>query len=62
MITELSPIYSAIPGQPDMAYVKTGTLDDTDGFVAMLHCWSSTKQDWVELSPDVPAFPQNPAG
>jgi hypothetical protein len=54
-----SPIYSAIPSQPDMAYLKTGTLDDTDGFIVMFHCWSSTKQDWVELSPDVPAFPQN---
>ena len=42
-----SPIYSAIPSQPDMAYLKTDTMDDTDGFVAMFHCWSSTKQDWV---------------
>ena len=57
-----SPIYSAIASQPDMAYLKTGTMDDTDGFVTMFHCWSSTKQDWVELSPDVLAFPQNPTG
>ena len=36
--------------------LKDRDLDDTEGFVAMFHCWSSTKQNWVELSPDVPAF------
>ena len=56
-----SPIHSEVPGQPDLAFVKTGTLDNTDDFVAMFHCWSSTKQVWVELNPDVPAFEQNPA-
>ena len=55
-----SPIYSEVPGQPGMAFIKAGTLDDTDDFVAMFHCWSSKKQNWVELSPDVPAFPENP--
>ena len=57
-----SPLYSEISAQPEMAYLKTGTLDDTDDFVAMFHCWSSAKQGWVELNPDVPAFEQNPPG
>jgi hypothetical protein len=43
-----------------MAFIKAGTLDDTDDFVAMFHCWCSKKQNWVELAPDVPAFPENP--
>ena len=55
-----SPIYSEVPGQPGMAFIKAGTLDDTDDFVAMFHCWCSKKQNWVELAPDVPAFPENP--
>ena len=49
-----SPIYSAIPGQPDVLYLKTGTLDDTSGFKPMFHVWCDTKQDWVALEEGVP--------
>ncbi len=49
-----SPIYSVIPGQPDMLFLKTGTLDDTDGFKPMFHVWCSTKQNWVDLAEGVP--------
>ncbi len=49
-----SPIYSAIPGQPDTLFLKTGTLDDTSGFAPMFHVWCSTKQDWVDLPEGVP--------
>lgn len=49
-----SPIYSALPGQPDMLFLKTGTLDDTSGFTPMFHVWCSTKQNWVELPEGVP--------
>ena len=44
-----SPIYSALPGQPDVIYLKTGTMDDTSGFNPSFNVWCSTKQDWVEL-------------
>ena len=49
-----SPIYSAIPSQPDSVFLKTGTLDDTSGFKPSFHAWCSTKQNWVELDSDVP--------
>ena len=49
-----SPIYSAIPSQPDMFYLKTGTMDDTSAFTPMFHVWCSTKQDWVNLEEGVP--------
>ena len=49
-----SPIYSAIPGQPDMAFLKTGTMDDTSGFAPMFHVWCSTRQNWVSLDDGVP--------
>lgn len=49
-----SPIYSAIPSQPDTLFLKTGTLDDTSGFVPQFHVWCETKQNWVELDESVP--------
>lgn len=49
-----SPIYSAIPGQPDTLYLKTGTLDDTSDFVPQFHVWCDTKQNWVKLEEGVP--------
>jgi len=49
-----SPIYSAIPSQPDMLFLKTGTLDDTSTFTPAFHVWCSTKQNWVSLEEGVP--------
>ena len=49
-----SPIYSALSSQPDMIFLKTGTMDDTSGFKPAFHAWCSTKQDWVELAEGVP--------
>ncbi len=51
-----SPIYSAIPSQPEMLFLKTGTLDDTSGFKPMFNVWCDTKQDWVTLDEGVPAI------
>ncbi len=55
-----SPIYSAIPDQPDMVFLKTGTLDDTSGFQPQFHVWCDTKQNWVSLDEGVPAIPRQP--
>ena len=49
-----SPIYSALPGQPDTIFLKTGTLDDTSEFTAQFHVWCSTKQNWVDIPEGVP--------
>ncbi len=49
-----SPIYSALPGQPDTLFIKTGTLDDTSGFKPQFHAWCETRQNWVTLDEDVP--------
>lgn len=53
-----SPIYSALPGQPEMAFLKTGTLDDTSAFQPMFHVWCDSKQNWVDLNPDIPQMAQ----
>ena len=52
-----SPIYSALPGQPDTLYLKTGTLDDTSNFQPQFHVWCDSKQNWVTLEDGVPAVP-----
>jgi hypothetical protein len=51
-----SPIYSLLPGTPEMIYLKTGTLDDTAGFEPQFHAWCDSKQEWVELAEGVPAM------
>ena len=49
-----SPIYSALPAQPDVIYLKTGTLDDTSDFNPSIHVWAATKQNWVEIDKSMP--------
>ncbi len=51
-----SPIYSALSAQPDMVYLKTGTLDDTAAFKPQFQAWCDSKQDWVTLEEGVPAM------
>ncbi|MEZ5559908.1 MAG: GFA family protein [Pseudomonadales bacterium] len=51
-----SPIYSAIPSQPDTLFLKTGTLDDTSSFKPMFNVWCDSKQSWVKLDDGVPAI------
>lgn len=53
-----SPIYSALPAQPDMVFVKSGTLDDTSDFAPQFHVWCSTKQPWVTLEEGIPTMAQ----
>lgn len=51
-----SPIYSALPTQPDTLFLKTGTLDDTQFFRPQFHVWCDSKQSWVSLEEGVPAL------
>jgi hypothetical protein len=37
-----------------MLFLKTGTLDETDGFAPQFHVWCDSKQNWVELAEGVP--------
>ena len=54
-----SPLFSLVETVPDMVFVKTGTLDDTDFFRPALHLWTRSKQCWVDTG-DVPAVATNP--
>jgi hypothetical protein len=53
-----SPIYSVVGTQPDMIFLKTGTLDETTGFAPQFQLFCESKQDWVELLDGVPAVPR----
>ena len=55
-----SPVFTRVPAQPDMLFIKAGSLDDTSGFRPQIQFWTASKQDWVEI-PHVPAVPGNPA-
>jgi hypothetical protein len=43
-----SPIMSEIPRAPSLgvAYIKTGTLDDTSDLAPAAHLWASSAQHW----------------
>jgi hypothetical protein len=41
---------------PLMRFVRVGTLDEPDRLPPDVHIFTSSKQPWVTLSPDVPAF------
>ena len=53
-----SPIYSLVSGMPGMAFLKTGTLDSTEGFQPQVQLFCDSKQDWVPLVEGVPAMPK----
>jgi len=41
-----------------LSFVRVGTLDEPDRFPPNIHIFTSTKQPWVILPPDVPAVPE----
>jgi len=50
-------MWSHYGGMGDKAgFVRIGTLDDPDAFPPDLHIFTRSKQPWVALSGDVPAF------
>jgi hypothetical protein len=39
-----------------LSFIRVGTMDDPDGLPPDIHIYTSTKQPWVILPPDTPAF------
>jgi len=50
--------YLAMPGGLGevVRFIRVGTFDDPDPFPPEVHIFTSTKQPWVTLPEDVPAF------
>ena len=56
-----SPVFTRIDSPPGMMFIKAGTLDDTAGLQPAFHCYTKSKQAWVDLG-DLPAFETVPEG
>jgi hypothetical protein len=54
-----SPLFTRVPAQAGMIFIKAGTLDDTTLFDPQIQFWTQSKQHWIEI-PGVPGVPGNP--
>ena len=45
-------------GGDKIRFVRVGTLDNPDQFPPNIHIFTTTKQPWVVLPPDMPAVPE----
>lgn len=50
-----SPVFTQVEHPPGMMFIKAGTLDDTSSLKPSFHCYTKSKQDWVDLG-DIPGF------
>lgn len=46
-----SPIISRIAAQPEMVFVKAGTLDDTSNLAPTVEIWCAFSQNWIIKPP-----------
>jgi hypothetical protein len=52
-------VWSHYAGAGDLVcFVRVGTLDDPDRYPPDVHIFTASKQPWVILPPDTPAFPE----
>ncbi len=51
-----SSLWNKSTGRPGMVTLKPGTLDDTGVIRPQAHIWTRSKQPWVQIPTDVPAF------
>lgn len=57
--TCFSRVFNVNTRLPGSAFLRAGTLDDSDMLVPKLHIWVSRKQPWVVVPEGIPAFPEN---
>lgn len=53
-----SRIYNTNTRRPGVAVVRAGTLDRSEELAFRAHIFTSYKQAWVQLDPDVPQWPE----
>jgi len=56
-----SPVFTRVETPPGMMFIKAGTLDDTSILKPAFHCYTKSKQDWVDLG-EIPSFETVPQG
>jgi hypothetical protein len=55
-----SPIVSEVAVMPDIAFIKAGTLDETQWLAPTMEVYCASAQGWVELTGGMQRFPQMP--
>ena len=53
-------IHHAAVGPSEWLTFKPGTLDEPSELVARAHIWTRSRQPWVRLDPEAPAFETQP--
>jgi len=56
-----SPVFTRVDQPEGVMFVKAGTLDDTSDLKPAAHCYTKSKQDWIELG-DTLGFDTLPQG
>jgi hypothetical protein len=56
-----SPVFTRVEQPAGMMFIKAGTLDDTSSLKPAFHCYTKSKQDWVDLG-TIPGFETVPEG
>jgi len=51
-------LWSHYGGGDRLAFVRVGTLDAPDAYPPDVHIYTESKQPWVEIPDNVPAYPQ----
>ena len=57
----LTRLYNTNSTLPDAVFLRAGTLDGSADLRPMAHIWVSRKQDWIQVSADIPTFEMSPS-
>ena len=55
-----SPIISYVAEQPDVKFIKAGSLDDSSWVRTEASYWQVSAQPWDPVKTDIPSFEKNP--
>ena len=55
-----SPIISYVAEQPDVRFIKAGSLDDPSWVRTEASYWQVSAQPWDPVNVDIPSFEKNP--
>lgn len=55
-----SALFSQLVDDPQITYVKAGTLDDVSSLKPEFHVWCKSAQPWVQIDRSLPCFDENP--
>ncbi|MBL6689146.1 MAG: GFA family protein [Pseudomonadales bacterium] len=56
-----SPIISYTAEQPEIKFIKAGSLDDPSWVKVEASYWETSAHPWDPVNPSLPSFPQNPS-